>query len=108
MSYISGGGYRADPKFGNSYTIPAFDAAQVKKAEAAYDVGAYPTDVSYHPVLDLVAGTNGQGVSLFDRKTGKPDPNHAPSGAARFQGVGRVLATCTGLLKLEAANALPA
>jgi serine protease Do len=70
VSYVSGGGYRAGPDKLNGYTIPAFTAEDIRVAKVAYKTDAYPVDVSYHPVLGLVAACNGKEVRIFERQSG--------------------------------------
>ncbi|MCX5660166.1 MAG: hypothetical protein NTW19_10650 [Planctomycetota bacterium] len=78
VAYISGAGC---PRY--SYAIPAFDAADVKRALASYSFkgNGYPHDVVFHPKLDLVAANSDQKVWLFERSTGEKLANRFEDGS---------------------------
>lgn len=69
VAYISGAGYRSGLEGQNGYSIPAFNESDIKIANAAYHVGAYPTAIAFHPSLSLVVGSNGKELKAFNRKT---------------------------------------
>ncbi len=71
IAYVSGGGLRSGPKHLVGYTIPAFPTNDIRTAQVSYRVDAYPVDVSFHPMLPLVAGTNGKELRIFQRDSGE-------------------------------------
>lgn len=68
VSYIAGGGAG-----GYGYSIAALAVEDVSRESSRYQIEAYPTDLAYHPALNLVACTNGKRVWIFNRKTGEPE-----------------------------------
>lgn len=96
ISYVAGGGYRSGAPALSGYTIPAFDAHDIRNAFMAYNVGAYPLDVSYHPSLNLVAGTGGKDVKVFNRVTGETIGNAFDIGDEKISNVTRVFFTPGG------------
>jgi S1-C subfamily serine protease/DNA-binding beta-propeller fold protein YncE len=71
VSHVAGGGYRSGPEGTRGYTVPAFPAGDVSAARIAYDIGAYPVDIAYHPCLDMVAVCNENEIRLFERASGR-------------------------------------
>ena len=50
--------------------IPAFSAESLSAAETAYDTGAYPIDIAYHPTLPLVVAAGTERYGIYDRSRG--------------------------------------
>jgi S1-C subfamily serine protease/DNA-binding beta-propeller fold protein YncE len=96
ISYVSGGGYRSGPQNLRGYTIPAFPTNNVETARVAYNIGAYPIDVSYHPALKLVAACNEKDVNLFNRDTGENLSNKLDLGERKLSAIRRVYFTPGG------------
>jgi S1-C subfamily serine protease len=91
ISYVSNGGYRSGAEELRGYTIPAFEAGDIRTARVSYETGSYPKDVSYHPVLDLVAGCNEKTVYVFERRTGKALSGKVDVRDAKFRSIRQVL-----------------
>lgn len=53
------------------YAVRTFEADNVAKDAVCYTAEAYPRELTFHPMVGLVALTNGQKVWIFDQKTGK-------------------------------------
>ena len=96
ISYVAGGGYQSGPSELCGYTIPAFDSKDIQRARQAYNVGAYPQDMSFHPKLRLVAATEGKSVQFFNRDTGERVDGKLAVGEGELEKITQVFFTPGG------------
>lgn len=66
VAYVAGGGAG-----GNGYSIAALATDDVTRESSRYQIDAYPTDIAFHPKLNMVACCNESKVWIFDRRTGE-------------------------------------
>lgn len=71
------------------YLLPSYLTDNVEKDPVNYEISAFPTDLTYHPILDITACTNGTKIWFFRRSTGQAvqtllDPPHAMPGIRRI------------------------
>jgi len=96
VSYIAAGGYRAGREGLNGYTIPAFNASDIRNARISYNTDAYPRDIGYHPSLDLVIACNEKEARLFERKTGTRITDKLDTQGEKLSAFSRVYFSASG------------
>jgi hypothetical protein len=97
VSYVPQYGYH--PRAGRKAptAIPAFEARDIRRAIATYEMGGAPLDLSYHPYLDLAVGCTEKEVRVFDRRTGKRLEDKLDLAGKRITAIRRVLFSPGGM-----------
>jgi DNA-binding beta-propeller fold protein YncE len=96
VAYVAGGGAG-----GNGYSIAALATDDVSRESSRYQIDAYPTDIAFHPTLNLVACCNENTIWIFDRRTGEELSDRLEPGH-KFQKIEQLFFTSGGLRLLVA------
>lgn len=84
IAMAGGGGWRGKRGGGGGYTIAVYDAADATTMLGQVDLGAYPENIAFHPVLNVGAALKSEGeLHLFNAKSLVTFSKQSISGAPR-------------------------
>ena len=70
VAMIGGGGWESKTDRKRKYIVPLYTSKDLKDMVGEVEIGAYPIDLAFHPVLKICAGCKtGQALILFNSKS---------------------------------------